>query len=235
MPLDGPRSHILCLDDRDVTVAVHRNRRARRLTLHVDQASGEVRLVLPQRAPLREGFAFAKRKAGWIRAQLDALPPRRPFADGAAVPYLGENHVIRSDPMARRGVWRDGGEIRVSGLPEFLPRRLTDFLKREARRELTERAHRKAGVIDRQVKRISLRDTKSRWGSCASTGEINFSWRLIMAPEPVLDYVVAHEIAHLVHMDHSRAFWKQVTALTDEVAAPQRWLREHGSGLLRYG
>ena len=235
MPLDGPRSHILCLDDRDVTLAIHRHRRARRLTLHVDQASGEVRLVLPQRAPLREGFAFAKRKAGWIRAQLDALPPRRPFVEGAAVPYLGQPHVVRRDPAARRGVWRDDGEIRVSGQPEFLPRRLTDFLKREARRELTERAHSKADTIGRRVKRISLRDTKSRWGSCASTGEINFSWRLIMAPEPVLDYVVAHEVAHLAYMDHNRAFWKLVTELTDEVAAPQRWLREHGSGLLRYG
>ncbi|MGF1608396.1 MAG: M48 family metallopeptidase [Kiloniellales bacterium] len=218
-----------------MTLAVQRNRRARRLTLRVDQRSGELRLVLPQRVPLREGLDFAERKVDWIRDQLAALAPQRPFIDGAELPYLGAPHVIRHAPGARRGVWREAGGIWVSGHADHLSRRVTDFLKRAARDEIAARARAKAAVIERPPARVTLRDTKSRWGSCAASGELSFSWRLIMAPEAVLDYVVAHEVAHLVHMNHSRRFWKLVARLTAEVAGPERWLRDQGNGLLRYG
>jgi hypothetical protein len=148
---------------------------------------------------------------------------------------LGQPHVIVHDPAARRGVWRDAGVIRVSGFAEHLPRRVRDFLKREARAMLTERAHDKAGRLDRPIARISLRDTRSRWGSCSSDGGLSFSWRLILAPEEVLDYVVAHEVAHLMHHDHGAKFWALVTDLTPSVDAPRQWLRAHGPELHRYG
>jgi hypothetical protein len=226
---------ILRLEGIEVPLVVRRNPRARRLTLRLDQASGAAQLSLPRGVALAEGLNFARSRSDWIRAQLETLPPRVTFAAGAQVPYLGDAHVIRHAPGARRGVWREAGTIWVSGFAEHLARRATDFFKGEARRELSERARDKAAGIGRQVSRVSIRDTRSRWGSCSSDGELNFSWRLILAPEAVLDYVVAHEVAHLVHLNHGPRFWALVATLTAEVAGPRRWLRENGGALLRYG
>lgn len=226
---------ILRLKGREVPLNVRRNPRARRLTLRLDQTSGAAQLSLPRGVALAEGLDFARSRTDWILAQLDSLPPRVPFAEGARVPYLGEPHQIRRAPWARRGVWREAGNIWVSGFAEHLSRRVTDHLRQEARRELSGRARDKAAGIGRRVSRVSIRDTRSRWGSCSSDGELNFSWRLILAPEAVLDYVVAHEVAHLVHLNHGPRFWALVDTLTAEVAGPRRWLRENGGALLRYG
>ncbi len=124
----------------------------------------------------------------------------------------------------------------MTGQPAHTERRVRDFLKAEARRQIVERAQAKAAIAGRKIRRISLRDTRSRWGSCASGGNLNFSWRLVLAPDGVLDYVVAHEVAHLVHMNHSPAFWQTVATLTDaDVKAQRAWLRRHGNGLFAYG
>jgi predicted metal-dependent hydrolase len=170
-----------------------------------------------------------------MRDRLDELAPRVAFVPGASVPFLGSPHRIVHQPVARRGVWREAAAIHVSGHAEHLPRRVLDFLKSEARNEISLRAHDKAYILDRAIARITLRDTRSRWGSCAADGSLNFSWRLILAPEEVLDYVVAHEVAHLVHHDHGPRFWALVAELTPSVAAPRRWLRAKGAELLQYG
>ena len=151
------------------------------------------------------------------------------------VPVLGVPHVIDHEPAARRGVWCQNGAIRVSGRREHLARRVADFLRREAGTELSRRAHAKAETIGHKIERITLRDPKSRWGSCSSNKRLNFSWRLILAPEAVLDYVVAHEVAHLEHMNHGDRFWALVAELTPEVKRPRRWLHTQGASLLRYG
>lgn len=225
---------VLRVAEREIPLLVSRNPRARRISISMD-GGGAVRLVLPRRTPLRQGLDFAEDKAGWILGHLDALPERVPFAAGAVLPLLGEEHVIRHDPDARRGVWRAEGTIWVSGQPEHLSRRVHDFLKVEARREMSERARQKAAIVGRLVKRLSLRDTTSRWGSCSADGNLSFTWRLILAPEAVLDYVVAHEVAHLKHMNHGPRFWALVDRLTGDVARSRRWLRERGDRLLRYG
>jgi len=235
MDLDNETSHILRLDGREVALDVRRSGRARRITLNVDPASGAVKLVLPRRTALEEGLAFARDKRRWIGSRLKALPPRIAFTEGAVVPVLGVPHVIGHEPAARRGVWRQDGTIRVSGRREHLARRVEDFLRREAGAELSDRAHAKAESIGHKIERITLRDPKSRWGSCSSSGRLNFSWRLILAPEAVLDYVVAHEVAHLEHMNHGPRFWALVAELTPEVGRPRRWLRAQGNSLLRYG
>ena len=231
--LDAPRS--LRLEDRDVPLELSRHPRARRITLRLNAGGDGVRLVLPQRTPVREAVAFAERNSGWILKHLEKVPPRIPFTDGAVIPLLGENHLVTHDPVARCGVARDGGVIRVSGLAEHLPRRLGDYLKREARAEINTRARDKAARIERRVGRISLRDTRSRWGSCSSEGDLNFSWRLILAPEVVLDYVVAHEVAHLVHLNHSQRFWKLAGQLSDDMSGAKIWLRRNSAELWRYG
>jgi predicted metal-dependent hydrolase len=226
---------ILKLKGREVPLTVRRNPRARRLTLRLDQASGAAHLSLPRGVALAEGLDFARSRTDWILKQLESLPPHVPFAEGARIPYLGELHEIRSAPWARRGVWREAGCIWVSGFAEHLSRRVADHLRQAARRQLSGRARIKAADIGRRVSRVSIRDTRSRWGSCSSDGELNFSWRLILAPEAVLDYVVAHEVAHLVHLNHGPRFWTLVDTLTAEVDGPRRWLRENGGTLLRYG
>ena len=226
---------MLRLDDREVPLLVRRNRRARRITLRLDQTGDHVCLTLPRGVALAEGLAFASSRGEWLSDQLASVPPRIPFAEGAVIPVLGRDVVIRHSPAARRGVWHDGEQLMVSGFPEHLARRVRDYLKAEARREIGERAHAKARLIERPIARLTLRDTQSRWGSCTAEGAISLSWRLVLAPLEVLDYVVAHEVAHLVHMNHGRRFWALTAKLTDQVAGPQRWLRDNGARLLRYG
>ena len=235
MPSSSAADQILELSCGPVPIDVVRNPRARRLSLRVDPASGQPRLVLPVYTSLADGLNFAKRNAAWLEQQLAAVPTRIPFEPGRSIPVLGIDHVVRHDPTARRGVWRADQVIWVSGHSAYLSRRVQDFLKREARREISSRAHEKARLIERPIKRIVLRDTRTRWGSCSADGALNFCWRLILASEPVLDYVVAHEVAHLVHMNHSRRFWSLVTRLTPETTGPRRWLREQGHQLHRYG
>ena len=116
-----------------------------------------------------------------------------------------------------------------------MARRVRDFLMAEARRELGERARAKAERIGARVAAVTIRDTRSRWGSCSATGRLSFSWRLILTPEPVLDYVVGHEVAHLREMNHSPRFWALCAELTAEVAGPRVWLKANGARLLRYG
>lgn len=231
--LDAPRS--LLLATREVPLELSRHPRARRITLRLNPAGDGVRLVLPRRTPVQEAIDFAERNAGWILKHLEKVPARIPFAHGAVIPFLGEDHVIAHDPEARLGVVRAGRVIRASGLPEHLPRRVEDFLKREARVEIGTRARDKAAQVDRRVGRLSLRDTRSRWGSCNSDGDLSFSWRLILAPEHVLDYVVAHEVAHMVHLNHSPRFWKLAGKLSQDMPAATAWLERHGAQLWRYG
>ncbi len=214
---------------------LRRNRRSRRLILSLDAAEGVFRLTLPTGVPVSEGLDFAAQKRRWILARLDELAPRVPFAPGAEIPLLGRPHRIVHEPLGRRGVWREDGAIHACGFREHLARRIEDFLKREARAQMLPRVHEKAGRIERPVARVSLRDQRSRWGSCTSDGVISLSWRLVLAPEEVLDYVVAHEVAHLIHQDHGRAFWRLVGDLTPAVSSSRRWLRAHGSELYRYG
>jgi predicted metal-dependent hydrolase len=154
---------------------------------------------------------------------------------GAVVPLLGIDHVIRHAGGWRGATHRAAGEIRVGGEPEFVARRVRDFLITESRTELAARARTKAAILGKRVAAVTVRDTRTRWGSCASSGRLSFSWRLILTPEAVFDYVVAHEVAHLQEMNHSRRFWALVATLTPEVEAPRTWLKANGPRLLRFG
>lgn len=230
-----PSSVTVDVDGSEVPVAVRVNARARRISLRPDPETGGARLTLPRGVPVEDGLDFVREKAAWLRNRLGHLPPRVPFAPGVVVPYLGEDHTVTHRPDARRGVWRENGAIHVSGAEEHLPRRLTDWFRAEARRTIAPRAQAKAGEIGETVARVTIRDTRSRWASCSSRASLNFSWRLVMAPEPVLDYVVAHEVAHLVEMNHSPDFWALVARLDPNHDSARRWLKRHGGALHRYG
>ncbi|WP_448190195.1 M48 family metallopeptidase [Azospirillum sp. sgz301742] len=218
-----------------VPLELRESARTRRLTLRVDAGRGLIQVVVPTGISEAEVHHFIRRHDGWLRARLEALPPRLPFADGSMVPVLGVDHVIRHVPELRGGTRREDGLLLVGGRPEHLERRVHDHLVAEARRELAERARAKAALLGKRVTAVTVRDTRSRWGSCAADGRLSFSWRLILTPEAVLDYVVAHEVAHLKEMNHSKSFWAVCAGLTAEVKAPRAWLKANGARLLRYG
>jgi len=222
--------------DLGAPVSIRVNPRARRLLLRIDAASRQVELVLPRGVPAEHGLKFLAAQRGWIAARLLALPVPVPFAEGAIVPVFGVPHRIRreEDPAAPP-VAILGGEIRVRGDPAHLARRVKDHLVRLAREDLTRRARLCAARIGRPLARVGVRDTKSRWGSCSAKGAISFSWRLVLMPEAVVDYVVAHEVAHLAEMNHGPRFWRLVQSLNPDCAMPRAWLKRHRSRLFSYG
>lgn len=222
--------------DLGAPLAIRVSPRARRVGLRIDAARRRVELVLPGDVPPEFGLRFLRDKRAWITARLDALPHPVPFAEGAVVPVLGVPHRIRRsfDPGAAPVAIADG-EIRVRGEPDHAPRRVRNHLVALAHNELTVRARPLAERLGRKIMRVSVRDTKSRWGSCSSSGNLSFCWRLIFAPEDVVHYVVAHEVAHLVEMNHGPRFWRIVDTLAPGHAQQRRWLDRHRAELLAYG
>lgn len=223
------------VDPADCPVRWRRSSRARRVSLRIDPRAGEVVVTLPPRAGRRQGLALLQVHAVWVTQRLAALAPHRPFSPGVELPLGGAPHVIRHLPEAAGGCWLEPGAIMVAGEAAALPKRLGDFLKAEARRRITVLVRGHAALLGARARGIRLKDTRSRWGSCAPDGTLAFSWRLVMAPDWVLDYVVAHEVAHLRELNHSERFWALVAQLTPHREAAVAWLKQHGPGLLRVG
>jgi predicted metal-dependent hydrolase len=220
----------------DAAVSIRVSPRARRVGLRIDAAERKVEVILPRGVAVKTGLRFLEAKRDWVAARLEALPQPVPFVEGALVPVLGVVHRIRRElDLAAPPVRIVDGEILVRGDPAHLARRVRDHLIAAARAEIAPRARRIAAQIGRDVARINLRDTRSRWGSCSAQGSLSFSWRLIFAPEPVLDYVVAHEVSHLVEMNHGPRFWQLVASLVPDSAGPRAWLKRHRTRLLSYG
>lgn len=217
----------------EVEVQLRRSARARRLSLRVSGVDGRVTLTMPRFAAEREARSFAAEKAGWIRDRLAEQAPLVPVALGAVLPVEGISRRIEAAPV-RCITLADQAFLVPEGAGR-LPARLGAHLRAMARERLAEATARHAAALGRPHGRITLRDTRSRWGSCTHEGNLMFSWRLIMAPPAVLDYVVAHEVAHLAHMDHSPRFWAACARLCPGYEAPRRWLRQHGAALHRYG
>ncbi|MDR3500781.1 MAG: SprT family zinc-dependent metalloprotease [Parvibaculum sp.] len=242
----------LDIDGRTVPVTATHNPRARRIIVRVDLAAGSVQVTSPSRRGMAQALLFAHEQREWIAERLEQVPPPVPFKNGAHIPFRGREHIIRHvgtrraealGAEAERGpVWRvrsaeTGGlpEIRVTGHASFLQRRVADWLRAQARAELNERALAYAEAFGVRPSRITMRDQTSRWGSCSPTRALSFSWRLIMAPPHVLEYVAAHEVAHLRHMNHGPRFWNLVREAIPNFEPAKTWLEIHGPGLHRYG
>ena len=219
----------LIIGNPPITVDLRRSARARRLSLRVSRLDGKVTLTMPPRAPEREALAFLREREDWLRDHLSDVTPAVPVREGGEVLYRGQ-------PL--RIVTGEGRRIRVSDdcllLPAGAgPASVKAFLRTRARDALVAASDRYAAMIGRRYSRLTLRDTRSRWGSCSSTGALMYSWRLIMAPPDVLDYVAAHEVAHLAQMNHSPDFWAVVAGLMPDYAGRRQWLRDHGDRLHR--
>lgn len=220
-------------------IAVRRRSNARRLTLRVSATSGEVVITLPARSTIATAQRFATSHGGWIAARLARVPERVPFAAGALLPLRGVTHRI-VHRGTRSGLTRaetDGPEpaISVSCGAAHVDRRVRTFLEQEVRRDLSRAVDHYALKLGQRPTRITVRDTRSRWGSCTAGAALNFSWRLILAPPSVLDYLVAHEMAHLREMNHSARFWALLGDLCPDVDAAEAWLKRNGAALHRYG
>jgi predicted metal-dependent hydrolase len=215
----------------DIPVTLRRSARARRMTLRVARAGGEVVLTLPQRASLQDGRAFAESRAEWLRRMRAQMPALQVAAHGALLPVEGQARLIT--PSDERRVRLTPEALLV---PQGRPAGVVAaaFLKHLAHARLTVACDRHAKALGRSFRAISLRDTRSRWGSCTHDGRLMFSWRLAMAPPEVLDYVAAHEVAHLEHMDHSPDFWAATARLLPDYARHRGWLRTHGHELLAW-
>jgi len=214
-----------------VKVQLKRSSRARRLSLRISRLDGRATLTLPTRVPEREGMAFLRDRESWLRKHLDDVEPEQVIVLGGTVPFRGDALSLIGANV-KRGRVIDGA-LHLPDDPLMVGKRVAAFLKLQARDALAEASDRYATALGKPYGRITLRDTRSRWGSCSSAGDLMYSWRLIMAPPKVLNYVAAHEVAHLQHMDHSPRFWATVEQLFPDHKACRVWLRDHGNTLHR--
>jgi predicted metal-dependent hydrolase len=224
---------LIQLDDPETVVAVRRSGQARRMTLSVPQNGDPPRLTVPNRATDPDIRMFLLRQADWLRAALQRAPELTVVGSGTLIPVAGRFFTITQTPGPRRPPYIDEDRLIVPGAADAGPR-VAAWLKERARAALAPIAQACAAEVGGSIGRISLRDTKGRWGSCTSRGDLSFSWRLAMAPAEVLDYVAAHEAAHLIEMNHGPRFWALVTQLRPDWKRQRDWLRRDGSALHRF-
>jgi predicted metal-dependent hydrolase len=225
---------LLAIEGQSIAVSFRRNAKARRLVLRLSRDRSGVVITVPPRVGRREALEFAKKSSKWISERLKAEPAERPLRAGEDILFRGERRLIVHSGARRGTVALAKGAVVVSGDAAHLKRRLVDWLKVEAKRDLITASEFYAGAMGVTFHRLSVRDQRSRWGSCTSDGTLSYSWRLVLAPPFVLDYVAAHEVAHLKHMNHSRSFWRLVLSHCPHAGRAKSWLKAHGAELHAY-
>lgn len=216
----------------DIVIQVKRSARSKRLNLRVSSLDGRITLTAPPKVPERQLQAFIAEREVWLRQNLDKLPAPSAIALGKSLPILGVAHQIAR--RASHRVTHGDGFVHVPFDKPKPAARLQGYLKALARDHLVGESDKFAARLGIEYARLSLRDTRSRWGSCTQDKALMYSWRLVMAPFEVLSYVAAHEVAHLKFMDHSAQFWNQVGDLYGDYDAPRAWLKAQGASLHRF-
>lgn len=222
---------------RQFDIDIRLNSRAKRILLKIDPKTRKPCLIVPNKQQIKAAKAFADTRLDWIAAQMDALPAAQPFEIGAYIPFRGQSTLLQRADSGRFVTYQTGATpaLWVPGPALGVAKRVERFLKSEARATLTQASEKYATALGTKFTTLSIRDTKSRWGSCSSRGGLNYSWRLICAPPEVLDYVAAHECAHLLEMNHSAKFWAHVARICPDFAQHRDWLKEHGGALHQVG
>lgn len=215
-------------------LVIRRHRSAKRICLRYNPTDHAISLTLPRHTRVSDGLVFLMQKSEWLIDTLRDMPTKKQIKPGVVIPLLGKRVRIKHDPDLKRQWIIKDDVLYVAGARSEFPERVTAALKQIAKKTLTNLALRDAACIGRKINRISVRDTRSRWGSCSSTARLSFSYRLIFAPKEVMEYVVAHEVAHLRHMNHSPAFWNAVQFLCRDYEAAKDWLKMHGKDLYRF-
>lgn len=215
-----------------IPVILRRSARAKRISLRLSSLDGRVTLTLPRFVPEAEGIAFLRAKEGWLRGHLAKQVSHVAISAGSVLPVEGRDLTLH--PAQGRRIAVEDDRLLIPGEPDRMATRARTFLKTLARERLVTASDHYAGLLGKPYSRITLRDTRSRWGSCSSTGGLSYSWRLILAPPDVLRYVAAHEVAHLAEMNHSDRFWRVVEELYGPWKAQRNWLRQNGPRLHGY-
>jgi predicted metal-dependent hydrolase len=219
-----------------VSVVFRRNAAARRLILRLNSEGTAAVVTVPRGVSRAQALDFVQRSTDWLSDHLSKRADNVPLRAGSRIPLRGEDHDI-SHIGHRRGTVTVDPVARTILVPGDIPhvaRRLVDFLKVAARQELTAASRRYAAAMGVTYRRITIRDQKSRWGSCSANGDLSYSWRLILTPPYVLDYVAAHEVAHLVHLNHGRRFWRLVLTHCSDAGRAKKWLKEKGHEVHRF-
>lgn len=216
----------------EIAVTLRRSVRARRMSLRVSALDGKVTLTIPAGVPIEAAQTMLTEKAAWLRRHQQAVPEVVNVCDQAMIPVAGQMVRIVADPRGSNQLGQ--GTLTLRATPARAGVVAEAFLKARARDQLVAQSDRFSALLGRGYTRIALRDTRSRWGSCSAEGRLMYSWRLIMAPPEVLEYVAAHEVAHLQEMHHGPSFWALVERLYPHHTPHRAWLREHGAGLHRY-
>lgn len=234
-----PVERLLEVGGRTLPLRIVENARATRLTLRIEAGGQGLRVTVPPGIALREVDRFVDRHQGWLEARLARVPDKPQVRPGVKIPVRGVPHLIVHEPGKRGSVSVaeiDGAPaLVVHGDRAHLPRRVADFLKREAKKDIEALVAKHSATVGRKAKAIRFKDTTSRWGSCTSDGSLSFSWRIMMARPTVIDYLVAHEVAHLREMNHGPKFWalcRELCPRTDEARA---WLKKNGGALQAIG
>jgi predicted metal-dependent hydrolase len=227
---------VVDIEGENVPVRIKRSTRARRISMRADVVKREIRITMPPYAPTAAALEFVKAKHEWIAARLHSAPPASPVLPGSEIAVEGEAHLILWQANWPRRLVQDEGVLRVGGPEAMVEARILRWLKSHAREVFTQEIAHYCLLAGAEAPRLSLGDPRSRWGSCSTRGTISLSWRLIMAPASVRRSVIAHEVAHIRHMDHSRDFytWFEEIYEGDRKTA-DRWLKMHGTGLQRVG
>ncbi|KXV57211.1 hypothetical protein AD948_14795 [Acetobacter senegalensis] len=228
----SPHTETVLLGDAAVPIIWRPSVRARRLSVRIDPKQQAVIVSYPPAFPRQRALLFLRNQSHWITSRLTLLTRAPLFAPNSIIPICGVPHTIVHQPNARGGAWLEGTRLVVTGEEDFISRRVADFLKKHAQTILGQELRALARSAELFPSRLDIRDTSSRWGSCSSSGRIMLSWRLIMAAYPIQHYLIAHELAHLKHMNHSPAFWALVDALTPHRRQAEAWLKQHGNQLL---
>lgn len=227
---------IIVIDNQEITVKTLRLKQAKRLSMRISEKERIIKLTIPWGCPYTVASDFLKEREPWIANHLHLLKPAKSLKAGSSILIRGQPHTIIHAPQAKRGTWQENGQLHVSGFEEHIPRRVVDYLKKTVKDYASSQAHRYADILGAtdKLKRISIRDTSSRWGSCSQNGTISLCWRLVLAPKEVLDYVIAHEVCHLIEMNHSPSFWHLVTKISPQYKKHRKWLKSDGYSLWSY-
>ena len=213
---------------------INKSAKSRKMTLKIDSKKREVHLSLPLFCSLKTAHKFVTEHQEWIEGHLAKLPQAKQFANGDKISLFGQEVVICHTPGSLQAAHLQDGRLLVGGEEAFLHRRVKDFIKRAAKKDFMQRSQTFAAQIGCNVKSVTIKDTSSRWGSCSTLNNINYNWRIALAPACVIDYLTAHETAHLKHRDHSPAFWRCVKQLYPGASLGRAWLKTHGHELYLY-
>ncbi len=226
----------LFIKGRSLPLRVRESAKAKRLTLRFHpEGGGGIVLTLPSLYSKKQAIKFIEQSTPWLEKQLVKSSPKLTYGQGMLLPVLGKHYELRHKPSSSYKAWWGEDHLLIHAPTEKFGIFVQQSLHHLARQFLTERTNRYANQIGKPVNRITLRDTRSRWGSCSANGNISYSWRLVFAPESVADYVCAHEAAHLIEMNHSHQFWRLVEDFCSDYKTLRQWLRQNGKSLLQYG